>query len=177
MVVILSGPVHSGKTNFLKRLVRRWEKTGYLFRGYLSLTRSGPEGTEYDFLDLKENKTLPFIKRVSKYNPEGEVERIGPFFFISETLDLARAIVRSARPDEVMIVDEIGPLEIQGRGVWPALAEALPRSGVKLLLVVREKLIAALSAKLDISDFIVIDFRHPRCCGLIEQKFFGIKSE
>jgi nucleoside-triphosphatase THEP1 len=42
-----------------------------------------------------------------------------------------------------VIVDEIGPLELEGRGVWAALEECFRRPPRKLVLTIREPLVEA----------------------------------
>ncbi len=87
----------------------------------------------YDLLDLREDKSCPFIRKAG----EKEWDRIGSFYFIPETLDLAKHIIKRAQNSDICVVDEVGPLELSGKGLWPVLKVALLKSHPEYLLVVR----------------------------------------
>ena len=138
MIFVLSGPVHGGKTTFLERSLARWAACGLPFGGYLSVAVTGASGaTGYDLLELRTGCRHPYLRREGK----PDAERIGPFFFVPETLELARSIIRDADPLEFLVVDEVGPLELLGGGLWPALREALSRPGMRCLLVARKEIL------------------------------------
>jgi nucleoside-triphosphatase THEP1 len=135
MIIILAGPVHSGKTTFLQGVFSRWRDRDLRMRGFLSLAFwEGGERRGYDLLELEKGRTLPFLRT----SGETDWERIGPFYVIPETLEAARSIILGASPDELLVVDEVGPLELGGGGLWPALDTVLKRPFIKTLLVVRE---------------------------------------
>jgi nucleoside-triphosphatase THEP1 len=41
----------------------------------------------------------------------------------------------------LLIVDEVGPVELTGRGIWPALERVLRRRGPVSLLVIRKSIL------------------------------------
>jgi nucleoside-triphosphatase THEP1 len=58
----------------------------------------------------------------------------------------------------VVIVDELGPVEMRGRGHMPAVRTALATPALLgAVLVVRRTLVPSLLAALDASDAVVID--------------------
>jgi nucleoside-triphosphatase THEP1 len=135
---ILSGPVHSGKTSFVAGRVGEALKRGIRPVGYLSPAAwegGRPEG--YDLLSIPGGRCLPFLRR----SGGDDWQRVGPYFLVPETLALAQAVIRGGAGSPLLIVDEIGPLELQGRGVRSAVEELLSRPPEKLLLVVREGLV------------------------------------
>jgi len=73
---------------------------------------------------------------------------MGPFYLIPETLDLAQGIIREGALKPLMIVDEVGPLELEGRGVWPAVEDVFRRLPRTLVLTIREPLLEAFLAKI-----------------------------
>mgnify|MGYP003932277747 CR=1 FL=1 len=141
MVYVLSGPVHAGKTTLLKKLISALKKNNIAVYGYLSLSLWEDQYLKgYDFYDLKSGNTFPFIRR--KGHPEWE--KIGSFFFRPTTLDKAKKIILNAgKKRGLCIVDEIGPLELSGKGVWPAVQKALAGkpSHMDFLFVIREGLL------------------------------------
>jgi nucleoside-triphosphatase THEP1 len=170
MIFILSGPVHGGKTTLLENSLAGWASRGLAFGGFLSVAvLDGADETEYDLLDLKEGRRLPFLRRTG----EPDAERTGPFFFVSRTLDLARAIILRAKPGELLIVDEVGPLELSGKGLWPALREVIFRSDMRSLLVVREEILEGFVASLGGSAPLIFDVRDPNVQKLMDGSLFG----
>jgi len=143
MIYVLSGPVHSGKTTFLKSIIDELKSTGIPVCGYLSLSLWEDQSlTGYDLFNIESSEIHPFIR----CNGRPEWERIGPFFFIPETLVLAKEVIlKASNKGGLCMVDEIGPLELSGKGVWPAVEKALActSSHMDFLFVIREGLVDA----------------------------------
>jgi len=135
MVHVLTGPVRWGKTTLLKKLSRRAIKQGVALQGFLS--ESVEEGGcvfGYDLFDLRLETKIPFLRR----RGEAGWQRTGPYFMIPEALDRGSAIIYGAAPGCPLVVDEVGPLEIGGGGLWSALTETAFREDAWSLLVVRD---------------------------------------
>lgn len=96
-------------------------------------------------------KHHPFILKQGQQ----DWQKIGPFFFQPETLDLAKKIIHRSSKTDLCIVDEVGPLELSGKGVWPALEVALTFSQPHLLLVVRDSIVEKVLDKIQRDDFVV----------------------
>jgi nucleoside-triphosphatase THEP1 len=167
MIIILSGPVHGGKTTLIQKSLSRWASRGLRFGGFLSLAVPNSRGeTEYDFLDLKNGRRLPFLRRKG----EDEWEHVGDFRLVPRTLEAARALIAAADPAEVLIVDEVGPLELSGGGLWSALREAVGRSSLRTLLVVRENILEEMIEALRGSvPPLVLDVRNPNASFLLDR--------
>jgi len=167
MIFVLSGPVHGGKTMFLERSLPRWTARDLPCGGFLSLSATDADGAKvYDLLEVKKGRRHPFLRR------EGapDAERTGPFVFVPATLELARALIRDAAPGELLIVDEVGPLELEGGGLWPALRETIARPDRRILLVVREEILEDLAAVLAPVVPLVFDVRDPDAQELLDRK-------
>lgn len=170
MIFVLTGPVRGGKTTFLERSLARWAACGIAPVGFLSVAVTGASGTTgYDLLELKTGCRQPYLRREG----EPDAERIGPFFFVPSTLERARSIIREADPRELLIVDEVGPLELRGGGLWPVLREALSRPGMKCLLVAREEILEDVVAALGPSGPLVFDVRDPDVRKLVDGSLLG----
>jgi nucleoside-triphosphatase THEP1 len=170
MIIILSGPVHGGKTSLVQKSLGRWASRGLRFGGFLSLYVRDAGGAEgYDFLDLKDGRRLPFLRRTG----EPDWERIGPYYFIPQALAAARSLILAADPAEVLIVDEVGPLELAHGGLWPALREIIFQPQLKTLLVAREDILEDLFRLLGTSVPLIIDVRGPNAQRLLDQSLLG----
>jgi len=143
MVYVLSGPVHTGKTTFLKKLSSALKKNNIPVTGYLSLSLREEQYLKgYDLYEIESDTIFPFIRR--KGHPKWE--KIGSFFFRPASLDKAKKIiVNASKKKGVCFVDEVGPLELSGKGVWPAVKQALAdkSSQMDYLFVIREGLLDA----------------------------------
>lgn len=91
----------------------------------------------YDLFDLKEQKSIPFIRR----NGDKEWEKIGPFYFIPQGLAHAKKLILLSKEDSVLIIDEIGPLELKGQGFWPAIKHVIFSDWRIFLVVVRRSIL------------------------------------
>jgi nucleoside-triphosphatase THEP1 len=170
MIIILSGPVHSGKTTLIQKSLSRWAARGFRFGGFLSIAVPDGHGrVEYDFLGLKDSRRLPFLRLAG----EPEWEKIGPYFFIPQTLDAARSLIMESEVGEVLIVDEVGPLELAHGGLWPALREVIFKPGLKTLVVAREEILEDLFRLLGTTMPLIIDVRDPNAQRLLDQSLFG----
>ena len=138
MVYILTGTVRSGKSIFLKQLVRHLKQASVNVNGYLSVAvHEDNKKIGYDLLVIKTGKSFPFLR----LRGDEAWERIGPYFFVASSLKKAEAIIHSRPDSDVLIIDEIGPLELKGKGLWPALKKKLDRSPARLLIVVRKNIL------------------------------------
>jgi len=138
MIFILTGPVGSGKTSFLRGLIEELREAGVAFDGFLSLrVMKGGEPEGYDLLDIQEGTSWPFLRRTDAEKGQ----RVGPYIMLPSGLDQANAIIKRSRPGDLLIVDEIGPLELEGRGLWPTLKGGLFDERRRSLAVIRESLL------------------------------------
>ncbi|MFW5689993.1 MAG: hypothetical protein ACOC1U_10505 [Spirochaetota bacterium] len=165
-VVILSGPIRSGKTTALAHLLAGAGNpfgandpsiTGVLApiiagRRHLCLLRTG------ECRLLETDATTPDTTK------PGEIVAIGPHRFSERVFSWARNELTTspARTAEGwVVVDEVGPLELRGEGLEPALGDVIARhlaaasfrpqrakteAGPRLLLVVREGLVERVRA-------------------------------
>ena len=135
---ILTGPVHSGKTSLLDSLSREAERRSVRFQGFLS-PAVWEEGKHigYDLLTLPERRSFPFLRKEGLPNRQS----VGPYYLAPEALEAALGLIRAGAAAPLLIVDEIGPLELEGKGVWPALEDVFSRPPEKMLLTIRDSLI------------------------------------
>jgi nucleoside-triphosphatase THEP1 len=170
MVLVLTGPVHGGKTTYLGEACRRWSDRGLSCAGFLSPAVTGDGGeTGYDLVELPGPLRRPYLRRSG---PPG-AERIGPFTFVPAALRRAREILRDPRPADLLVVDEVGPLELQGGGLWPALQEALRRPRQTVLLVVRDTIVDDLAAAIAPLVPVFFDIRDPEDLRLLDERLLA----
>jgi nucleoside-triphosphatase THEP1 len=154
MILILTGPVHAGKTTFLRRLLPDFKARGFPVCGYLSPAIGGDwDVLGYDLFDVRTGGSMPFLRT----GGEAGWQRVGPFFLLPSGQEAAEAAILGRKPGEWLIVDEVGPLELSGQGVWPALSKALDQPSFAGLVVVRKPLLDALRDCLPVEPVEVFD--------------------
>lgn len=145
IIDILTGQVQAGKTTLLRKITFELKKRNFSIGGFLSLSvHDDNEVTGYDLFDLKEETRYPFLRKQG----DKDWEKIGPYFFIPEALEQAKRIIFAAEHMDICFVDEVGPYELEGKGLWPALLAALKYPFPRLFLTVRAKLCDAFLEKL-----------------------------
>lgn len=126
-VHIITGPQGSGKTALLGEIARALRARGQRVAGFLShVVFENGQRVGYDIELLDSGERLPLCRTVM----EGAEERIGPFAFSPAGLAAGRRALAAAAagPVDAIIVDEVGPLELQGGG-WAAPVRPLLQSG------------------------------------------------
>ena len=136
-LILWVGEKHCGKTTSAANLARTARDEGFNVAGLLapSLYRDG-RLTGFDALDLGNEKRAPLARL--KSNP-GES---GRFAFIADGLKLGNAALsaEATKSADLIIVDEFGPLELNGHGWRKNVDSLLAASNAVILLVVRREL-------------------------------------
>jgi nucleoside-triphosphatase len=131
-VYILKGEVGSGKTTCLMTYCKGKKNTG----GILSPVINGKR----HFLDISGNEM-----KLMESSEETETLNIGRYKFSAKAFEWANKILIGCmnKNYETIIIDEIGPLELQGKGFAETLKFFLIHNEIKsdLLLVIRENLV------------------------------------
>jgi nucleoside-triphosphatase THEP1 len=156
-VTIVTGPVDSGKTSWCRELAAgKPDCAGVL------LLKVFTEGRRigYDALGLPASETVPFARLVGE-QPAGwsGEQRVGPFSISAAGLRAANAwLFRAASRPQEILVDEAGPLEIEGGGMAPGLRAVLGSAlRQKVYLVVRSGCLEAVCRRFGIRGYGLVD--------------------
>lgn len=142
---LVVGPSGAGKTAFLAALADAARARGLSVAGVLSPgAHEGGVRTSFDVVDLSTGRRLPLSRRDG---PAPWPRLAGPFHFSPEGVALGRDALAAAGAADLVIVDEVGPLELSGGG-WAAQLDelALTRRG-PMFWAVRESLADAVQAR------------------------------
>lgn len=128
-LIILTGERGVGKTTVCREAVGLAQAKGYTCGGIITLTR--PDG-ELDVLDVGSGKT-----RRLTLPPGAETAIVqGRFRFAPDTVGWGNMTLARATPCQLLVVDELGPLELErGRG-WKTAFDAVYKGNWVLALVV-----------------------------------------
>ncbi len=167
-VFILSGARGTGKTTKLEEVVRLLRSDAIEPRGFLSpAVWNKGDRLGYDLHMLSDGTRIPLARRGSTDGvPTAGTTRTGPFTFFTDAIHAGRAELdrARARTSALVIVDEVGPLELQGQGWTPVLLPLIATRTYPLILVVRPSLVNELCSRwnlepVEIWDASVLDAR------------------
>jgi|WetSurSiteA1Bulk_404760.scaffolds.fasta_scaffold08228_3 nucleoside-triphosphatase THEP1 len=155
-VFIITGSVGEGKTTFAKNLIEFFRKNNISTGGIIServMTDSLTTG--YDLVNIETGEKKIFLRQ----NEECGSERIGRFTICPEGLAMGKAVLHSLIPKEkrIIIIDEVGLLELNGKGWSECISKLMQGHGNSILLSVRDKFVNEVKIKFDLGDVITFN--------------------
>lgn len=158
---IITGEMDAGKTTELIRLYHGLPAGAA--DGFASIKVFSEQGSfeGYDLKRLATGKTVPFI-RVSKPDeapPQQDSFIFDRFTFLREPIAVAEQAIRDSLIDPLIrtvLLDEIGPVELQGNGFCKILKDML-ESDKDLYLCINRKNLDPVVKKLEIGAYRLIE--------------------
>lgn len=139
VLFLLTGPRGVGKTTVCLRAVARAQQAGFSCAGVLTLQEDEDRRV---VADVRTGMRRP----LTTTDPSGI--RWGRFLFDPAALAWGAEILARSTPCDLLVVDELGPLELRGEG-WAVGLETLHRGAFRLgLVVVRPELVEEAQARL-----------------------------
>lgn len=143
-VLIVHGPIGSGKSNRAEQIMDRAKVNGYKVYGVISRrVLHGTETIGYDGFYPQTGKTQRMVYKATEVSGSEWKPLKGPFMYNEDSICVANdSLIEAAHlmnEKTLAVVDEYGHLEAQGYGLYPGLCkviEALPGGG-KLLILCR----------------------------------------
>ena len=151
---ILTGPVQSGKTTRLIAWVKYHRQCAGILSPVINTQRFiySILANDYRRLESIDNPTIG-----------KDIVKIGKFSFLQSTFLWARKELRIAMENRspFLVIDEIGPLELTGKGLEPMVTDILENyersKKHHLILVVREALLDNVIAHYNLQDLYLTD--------------------
>ncbi len=156
MRLLVVGEPGSGKTSWCREYIDRQRKSGSTIGGILSpAIDKQRQRIGFNVIDLVTGQEVPFA-RLSRYRSFKGAEVVGDYTISRDGISFACGAIRRAVESgcELVVIDEIGPLELRGNGLMPAVQSALA-SPVDVLIVVRSSLKVALERRFPECEFAV----------------------
>lgn len=135
-VFIISGAVDEGKTTAIRKLIAVFKENNIKSAGIYSLKIiENNLIVGYDIVDIITGAKTPFLRLGNSEN----TERIGKFEIINEGIKAGqKALYLAENSDfEIVIIDEVGLLEIEGKAWSENITHLIKQSKVHLILTVR----------------------------------------
>jgi nucleoside-triphosphatase THEP1 len=150
-IFVLTGPVQGGKTTLVSEKTSLLREKGVKVMGFLC-PGSFSEGlrSAFSLVDLETGRRVPmgdtkkqkgWVKfRRFFFNPEA---------FVQGELWIKRCLKRD--PD-LLVIDEVGPMELEGKGWAPTLDTLAQNSSITQLWIVRQQILNEVSEKWKIPE-------------------------
>lgn len=153
---ILTGPRRVGKTTFCRLLAGHARTAGWDVAGLISPAIIENElKTGILAEDLRTSEQHPLASAVP--HPSFNLQ-LGNWFFDRATLDWGNHVLETCLPSDLLVVDELGPLELLRGAGWNSALSVLRQPNYRLgLVVVRPELQEMARARLPVAGTISLD--------------------
>jgi nucleoside-triphosphatase THEP1 len=155
-IIIVTGERSGGKTTLMKKIIAAVKADGLEIKGFLSLAVFDDKiKTGYKLLDISDNTEMNFISA----NEFPEMVKFRKYYFSKEGIDRGNKILLSYKKDisGILIIDEIGPWELEGGGWFESLNKLTALSQYKMIWVVRKEILTNVINKWNLKDPVIID--------------------
>lgn len=141
VIYIISGETRSGKTTYLKKIINRIrEQDSSLKIGGLIAHGIDKEGERYGF-DI-EDVALGKKAFLCSQKPIENALKTGRFYFSKEGLVFGeKALTSNLENTDLLVIDEIGYLELKGKGWFESIEKALEYPNLNMIWVVRKQIL------------------------------------
>jgi len=144
-IFFITAPINSGKTAFIKCLIKVLKKKKIKTGGVYSVKKLKGARRFYRAFDILSGKSVPLL----------EVED-GVLIASKSGFSFASKAILKAKNCEAAIIDEFGPLEVSGYGYAAAVKKVIRGRNKKVFIVVRKGLVARAAACLKLNKYRVI---------------------
>lgn len=153
-VFIVSAPIGAGKTSYVKSLIKLFREENISVGGIFSeRVMEDSVAIGYDLVDIeKEKKTV-----LMRQGWHDRMETVGRFSVFSEGIAMGRSILRrdSVSWNKIIVIDEIGHLELGGRGWADCFSSLLDKNKGSIIITVRENLTEEVVKKWNLKNYSV----------------------
>jgi nucleoside-triphosphatase THEP1 len=134
-VILVSGAINSGKTTKIKSLIASYKLANLSIAGFYSEKVFVAKAlVGYDLVLLSSNEKIPFLR----INSLGTTDSIGPYFINKKAFAFTDNELLDAK-SSIVIMDEIGRLELSNNGFSTLLTHLLATFNGELILAVRDE--------------------------------------
>jgi nucleoside-triphosphatase THEP1 len=155
-LIVVTGEIGAGKTTWCSALIARARASGGRIAGLLSpgVFVDGQK-VAIDLLDLASGQRRRLAERLAIPDPTSPTPR---WRFDAETLAWGDAVLRAVEACDLLVIDELGPLElVHGQG-WRSAVPLLERRQYRAAcVVVRRSLLSLIAAAFPEAKVIALD--------------------
>ena len=153
-VFIITGAIGEGKTTYLKKLIGFFRNNNIAIGGILSeRLMTDAQTTGYDLVNIETGEKEAFLRQ----NEECGSESIGRFTICSKGITMGNTVLRSliSYSYKIVIIDEVGLLELQNKGWAAGINGLLTESKSHILFTVRDTYVNDIKNKWNLGEAII----------------------
>ena len=155
-VVIITGNIREGKTTFAQKIISNLHERKIRLAGFLSIgINSNGQRTGFNLFDLESSESIELCSDIKTENRL----QLGKYFFNEAALMRGNEILSVANlsDKQLVVIDEIGPLELSGRG-WGSSIENITRTiAIPHLWIVRKSLVKNIIRRWNVGNAYIFD--------------------
>ena len=155
-ILIITGEIHQGKTTFTQKVVSALLEDGIKIAGFFALgTDRNGERTGFNLVSIESSEAVELCSEKEDINKV----KFGKYYFNPEAICFGNGILNDENVSgkQLIVIDEIGPLELVGKG-WSDTIERLTRKySIPQLWVVRKSLVEKVSRRWSIGNAYIFD--------------------
>ena len=154
-VFIITGKRHSGKTGAALKLVEEYRAMGWPVAGVLApgFMEDGRR-VHIDAMDAATYKRVPLASRNGRVTDA--LFEYGGFSFSKSGLEFGRRSLMSFKAGSIVMIDEVGPLELEGKGYSDEVRRLLKPGAAAVVLVVREEVLKDILREYSIDRYRIV---------------------
>jgi nucleoside-triphosphatase THEP1 len=153
-IVIITGELHEGKTTYAKKIIENLQNQGLKIGGFLSLglDKSG-DRTGFNLYDIETKQQVELCRR--EHNDKWL--KYGRYYFNPSGFSKGNEILSVVRLSgkHVVVVDEIGPLELGNQGWSDAIDNLCTNSLITQIWIVRKNLVSKAAKKWNVGNIYI----------------------
>ena len=155
-IFIITGSIGEGKTTYAKKLNGIFRKNNIKAGGIFSeRVMTNSQTTGYDLVNIETGEKEVFLRHYEECGSE----RIGKFTICPKGLAFGNAILKSLvlSINTIVIIDEIGLLEVRNKGWSDCFNDLLENSRNHIILIVRDTFLLEVKNKWNLKDAIILN--------------------
>ncbi len=155
-IIVITGDIRQGKTTFVRKLADHLQKENLKVSGFLAIGKdSNGERKGFDLLNLRTNETITICTTFFRKNHL----HFGRFYFDPVAFESGNQWLINSTSDnpDVIVIDEVGPLELNGKGWSPAMDYLVRESSAILIWIIRKEMVDKVLAKWNTKKKAVFD--------------------
>jgi nucleoside-triphosphatase THEP1 len=155
-IVIITGDIGQGKTTIAQMVVNTLRERNIKVKGFLSVgINDNGVRTGFNLIDIESSEEIELCSIVK----DNLRFRIGKYYFNNEAIAKGLHILdtENSEGSQLIVIDEIGPLELSNKGWSGAIEKICKSSTLPQLWVVRENIINKIVRKWNIGNAYVFD--------------------
>ncbi len=161
--IIIVGERGEGKTTFITRIVESLNAKKINYTGFYALGEGAVNlRTGYNLVLLPQNKTMALSRRIAECGTPQK-----SFEFNAEALKIGEKQLENAKKGDVIIVDEIGRMELEGDAWFSSFSNVVQRKNNPIIVTVRKMNLESVIKRWNIQNPIIVDVKNGRLDNIL----------